>query len=187
MANKSKNNKLIFGICAAVIVVIVAIVAVILVNKNSGPSDAYFVSDGTKYVLNMSADEMAFDDQEYAPTEVHLVYTYSEDKITGLKTYYEYESAEKAKAAYDYISSNDADLYKSISVDGKYLILESKEEEYQDITPEDVKQQIEFMELLRTMNIDSEEEEEDVETEDDSEVVDELTTLEESETEESEE
>ena len=166
MANESKKNKgLIIGICVAIVVVIAIIIAVVLGVKGGGLGDSYFVSDDTKYVLNMDASDMSFDDEEYAPTKVHLVYTYSGEDVTGLKAYYEYENAEAAKAAFDYINETQADSYKSIVMDGKYIILEAKEDEYKDITPDDVKQQIEFMEMLKNMNTSTEGESNDEETE----------------------
>ncbi|MBR3228738.1 hypothetical protein IKF67_00655 [Candidatus Saccharibacteria bacterium] len=169
MAEESKNNKgLITGICAAVVVVIIIIVAIVLGARGGGLNDSYFVSDGSKYVLNLDADDMSFDDEEYAPVKTHLVYTYEGDKVTSLKAYYEYENAEDAQAAYNYIKETQADAYKSISIDGKYVILEANEEDYADTTPDDVKQQIEFMEALKDLDLTDDEDE--TETEDEEEV-----------------
>ena len=157
----TKNNKnLIIAICAAVVaIVIVAVVVVILVtgkNKGGVPigglNDAYFTSDDTKYVLNMDAEDMYIEDEAYAPLKSHLVYTYSGDKITGLKAYYEYADASAASTAYDFYQANNDGTFKEVALDGKYLILTANAEEYENLTPEDVKQQIEFMEMLNNMD-----------------------------------
>lgn len=160
MAENAKNKKgLIIGICAAVVVVVAIVVGIVFAVRNGagGLNDAYFQSDGTKYVLTLESDEMSFDDEEYTPLKTHLVYTYSGDEITGLMGYYEYENDDAAKAAYNYLLESQSDDYKSISLDGKYVVIEADESEYEDLTAEDVKQQIEFMEMMRNMNTDSSE------------------------------
>lgn len=158
MANKSKNNKnVIIGVCAAVVILIIIIIAIVLGTRNGGfggINDSYFVSDDTKYVLTIDSDETATDSEEYVPLKTHLVYTYSGDEITGLKAYYEYADADAAKAAAEYFQANNEEsAYKSIANDGKYVILEANESEYEGVTASDVKQQIEFMEMLKNMNL----------------------------------
>ena len=156
MANKStkKNNKnIIIGICIAVVVLIAIIIAIILGTRNGGfggLNDSYFKSDGSKYVLTIETDTVQ-SEEEHAPLKTHLVYTYAGDKITGLKVYYEYANKEDAEASYKYYNENAAEEYKSISHDGKYVILEVNESGYEGVTPEDVKQQIEFMEMLKDL------------------------------------
>ena len=182
MAEESKNNKgLITGICAAVVVVIIIIVAIVLGARGGGLNDSYFVSDGSKYVLNLDADDIAFDEEEYAPIKTHLVYTYEGDKVTSLKAYYEYETAEAAQAAYSYINETQADAYKSITVDGKYVVLEANEEDYADVSPDDVKQQIEFMEALKDMDLSEDEDETKEEVEEETSEEEEETSEEEEE------
>ncbi len=159
MANKAKkNNKnLIIGICVAAIVVIAIVVAVVLITRGAaGPNqlgDSYFVSDGSKYVLTLETEE----DEEYAPIKSHMIYFYSGDEITGMKIYYEYADESAAKAALDYYKDNFSESdYKDISVEGKYLVFTSNESDYEGLTASDVKQQIEFMEMLKNMNFDEE-------------------------------
>ena len=165
---KKKNNKnLIIGICAAVAVVVAAIIAIVVVNLNSGISESYFVSDDTKYVLTLDAGQLSFEDeeQEINPVKAHFVYNYSGDEITGLTAYYEFADAETAKKALDLYNKelkeaeeseksegDDMVGYKDASVKGKYLVLTANESQYKDITVSDVKQQIEFMEMLKQMN-----------------------------------
>lgn len=169
MAEKAKkNNKnLIIGIVAAVVVVVVVIVAVVLATSGSKLSDSYFVSDGSKYVLTMSAEEMSLEDDEYAPLKAHVVYFYSGDEITGLKTYYEYADAGSAKTAFDaLLQEMEGEDVSNYALDGKYIIITSDESEYSEMTVDDVKQQIEFYEMYKNMDF-SEDEDDVVEIEDD--------------------
>ena len=155
MANKSseKNKGIIIGVCAALVVIALVVVGIVMAVKNGGGglSDAYFKSDGTKYVLTLDAEDMSFDSEEMVPVKTHLVYTFSGDEITGLKGYYEYDNVEKAEAAYNYLVENQKDDFKSIVLDGKYVVVEADESEYEDLTTEDVKQQIDYMEAMKNM------------------------------------
>lgn len=161
MANKPNNKKnLIIGICSAIaIVAIIAVVVVLLLTKGGGfggqaLNDNFFVSDNSKYVLTMSADEIDVEDQTYKPVKTHLVYFYSGDEITGLKYYYEYDSADTANKAYNEIAGELKTIYKDVTVDGKYLIMTSNETDYEGLTADDVKQQLEFMEMIKNMDFD---------------------------------
>ena len=163
MAEKAKkNNKnLIIGICAGVLVIAVVIVAVIFATKSS-LNDAYFVSDDSKYVLTVDRDMLETEDKENSPIKTHIVYYYSGDAITGVTTYMEFDNDATAKAALDLYKNADQTGVKSLKTDGKYLVVEMTEDQYKDLTASDVKQQVEFMEMLKksgTNNPDSENEE----------------------------
>lgn len=163
MAEKAKkNNKnLIIGICAGVLVIAVVIVAVIFATKSS-LNDAYFVSDDSKYVLTVDRDMLETEDKENSPIKTHIVYYYSGDAITGVTTYMEFDNDATAKAALDLYKNADQTGVKSLKTDGKYLVVEMTEDQYKDLTVSDVKQQVEFMEMLKksgTNNPDSENEE----------------------------
>ena len=175
MADKPKNNKnMIIGICAAaVVIVIVVVVAIILATRGGGSqglSDSYFVSDGTKYVLTLDSEES---EDEHPPLKTHLVYTYSGDEITGLKAYAEYADEKTAEAALAYYKDAYHDSYKDISLNGKYIVLTANETEYEGVTASDVKQQIEFMEMLKNMDTDEDVDEGDVVVEEDVDAVEE--------------
>lgn len=158
MAEKAKkNNKnLIFGICAAILVVAVVVVAIIFATSSSSPklNDAYFVSDDTKYVLTVDGDGTTTEteDEEFTPAKTHIVYYYSGDTITGVTTYIEYADEATAKTVFDVYKDQDQEGVKSVSLNGKYIVVEMTEDQYADITASDVKQQIELMEMLKNMN-----------------------------------
>ena len=148
MAKKKDNKNIIAGACIAAVVIIAIILAVVFAVRGGGEvNDSYFVSDGSKYVITIESDDI--DSDETSPLKTHLVYAYSGDKITGLKAYYEYADAAAAKKAYDILSAAGTnDSYKSISVSGKYVILEANEAEYEGITASQVKEQVELMKSL---------------------------------------
>ena len=163
MAEKAKkNNKnLIIGICTGVLIIAIIIVAVIFATKSS-LNDSYFVSDGSKYVLTVDRDMLETEDKENSPIKTHIVYYYSGDAITGVTTYMEFDNDTTAKAALDLYKNADQTGVKSLKTDGKYLVVEMTEDQYKDLTASDVKQQVEFMEMLKksgTNNPDSENEE----------------------------
>jgi len=155
MANKKAEKKkgLIAGICIAVVVIAVAIIAVVVVNLNKGLNDSYFVSDGTKYVLTIDTDETLLTD-ESQPIKTHLVYTYSGDEITGLKTYSVYKDSEAAQKAYKTFAEMGENM-TNFTVDGKYLIMTATADQYNGITASDVKAQIEYFESLKKMNMEN--------------------------------
>ena len=177
MAEEAKDNKknIIIWTCAALAAVIVIIVAIIFATRNTGINDSYFVSDGTKYVLTLESNDISMEDEQYDPIKAHLVYLYSGDNITDLKAYYEYADNSAAKAAYDYFKEHideEDDNYKDISVNGKYVVLAAADSQYKELTTNDVKEQIEFMEMIRNMGQGDDyevEETEDTETTEDAE------------------
>ncbi len=178
MANKAKakakeenKKKIIGGICAAAVVIVVIVVAVVLATRGNALNDSYFVSDGSKYVLTVDMSDMELSEEEaaYTPLKTHVVYTYSGEEITGMKTYAEYADAAAAKSAYDAMKDAGEDM-SNIAIDGKYLIVTATPDQYEGMKASDVKEQIEFVETMKNMN--STGDGESVETVDDGEVVD---------------
>lgn len=159
-ANKNqKNNKnIIIGACIAVLILAIIVVAIVFTTKgNVQLNDAYFVSDNTKYVLTVDEEDLDIDDRaEHKPLKTHIVYPYSGDNITGMITYLEYTDGAAAEAAFEAYKDYEQSEVKNLSVNGKYLIVEMSEDQYSDLKASDVKQQIEFMEMLKNINIDEE-------------------------------
>lgn len=157
-AKKDNKNLIIGGICAAVVAVVIIIVAVVLATNGNKINDDYFVSDGTKYVLTLDSSEYDADEEEavYMPIKTHLVYTYSGDEITGLKTYAEYADEAAAKAAYQAMKDAGEDM-TGVEIVGKYLVQTAAEEEYEGMTASEVKDYIEFMQNLDNMTFDEDE------------------------------
>lgn len=154
--NTNRRN-LIIGGCIAAVAAIIVIVVVVIANIPKPIDDSFFVSDGTKYVLNLDSDYVEIED-EYAPVKSHLVYFYSGDDVTSLKIYYEYATAEDAASAYEQIASENDGAYQSVYRDGKYVVLVANEADYEELRASDIKQQIEFMDLINRMrSVDSEE------------------------------
>ena len=140
----TKNHrKILFtGICAIIVITVTIIIAVIAMQA-PGLTDSFFVSDGTKYVINLASDEINLDTNSIKPAKGYIVCFYKSDTITDAKEYYEFSSTTDAQAVYDYLSKNTPTSYKAVGVDGKYLILTAKDAEYADKTPDEIKEYIE--------------------------------------------
>lgn len=163
--NAKSNKNIIIGICIVVLVLAVIIVAIVFSTKgNTQLNDAYFVSDSTKYVLTVDEEDLDIDDRtEHKPVKTHIVYPYSGDNVTGMITYLEYADESAAKAAFEAYKDYEQSEVKNLSTNGKYLVVEMTEDQYSDLKASDVKQQIEFMEMLKNIDSDKTENAEDAE------------------------
>ena len=154
--SKKKNTGAIIGGCiaAAVIIIIIIVVCVVMAKKTSY-NDDYFVSDGSKYVITYTQDDLELDESsEFAPVKSHLVYYYSGDKITDMKAFYEFADEATAKLAYEAYKEAGEGNFKEISQSSKYVIITANDSEYEDYTASDVKSQIEFKEMLENADED---------------------------------
>lgn len=155
MAKEAKDTKkLIIGIVGAVaaIAIIVVVAIVILKNKKPTLNDDYFKSDGSKLVISIDGDA-----SESGLVKQHQVYTYEGEKITGFKSYAEFESTEKAKEAYDKYNSAEEfkSEFKNVEIDGKYVILTVPEEQYKDLTTSTIKSYIDLLESVKNANLEA--------------------------------
>ena len=151
-AEKTTNNKQgpIIAICIGVILVVAIIVAIVIALNNNGISSTnYFESNDTQLVMTLDANELITSGEEFAPLRARIVYKYSGDKITDVTSYYEFENSNSAKAGLDYLIAQNEGNYKDIYIDGNYVVIVSNESDYSDLTIKDVKDQIEFMEMLK--------------------------------------
>ena len=158
MANSTNSNikrkgnlGLIIGICTTIVAVIIIIIAVILAINNNQLSDAYFVSDDTKYVLTSDRSNLENNDDVI---KVHEVYTYSGDTITSLKAYHQFENADIAKLALEKYKNDEtiSEMITDIEQNGNYVILTYDKSIYDGLTATDIKQQIEFLNSLKESN-----------------------------------
>ena len=148
-----RNRNPIILICAAVAVVVLIAVVVVLSLSNKKIDDNYFVDDNTKYVLTLDSDQiLGLDSGEYAPEKTHTVFYYSNNEVTSLKLFYAYENEDTAKKAYEYIKGANEGGFTEIKLEGKYIAITTDEALYKGMTVDDVKQQIEFMEMLQKIN-----------------------------------
>ena len=148
---KKKLNKnllvAIIGVAAAAITVLVLVL--VLGRGNGELNENWFKSDGSKLVLTIESDPAMVAENEQTPINSHLVYTYSGETVTGLKVYYQYENPVKAQAAYEILHDSNNGQYKDVLIDGRYVILVAVDSEYEHLKASDVKQQIDFMEMMK--------------------------------------
>lgn len=151
-ASKNTSKFVILGIAAATIIAVI-IAIIVAVNASPTINDDYFVSDGSKYVLNIDGEGGD------GAVAVHVVYYYSGDSITDVKSFYEFTDEETAKTAYnELMESNDKDDASAFSLNGKYIVLAASDDEVKKMTIENVKSQIELYESFKDLD-DSEDEE----------------------------
>lgn len=151
---KKKTKKLVAGICITTLAAIVVVVAIIFATKSTAQiNDSYFVSNDKQYVLNVTSDMMEFENTEYAPVITHIVYKYSGDKITDITSYLEFNDESTAssllpkyKEIYD---ASDYSGIKSISANGKYIVVVTAEDQYSDMSASQIKQEIDSIESLK--------------------------------------
>ena len=147
-------------LCVAVIAILVIIAAIMLGGQTFGNN--YFVSDNTKYVLNISVDG----ENEDGAVATHAVYYYKDDSITGIKYYYEFKDEASAKKFYDKLMAaleSDEEDSEDVTYElkGKYVIATAGESAYKDLSASDVKAYIELYEKYSNGDYTEEEVEED--------------------------
>ena len=151
MANESKSKKknVIIGvIIAIIIIVLIALVAIFAINKNGGISDDYFKTDDTKYVITRDGDLVYVENIDDTPLKTHTVYTHADGKVTSYKNYFEYKDTEAAKTAYERLKDTKDEDYESIELKGKYIVFTMKPEVYEFLTPEEIQEQIDFLQSV---------------------------------------
>ena len=149
MAGKAKttstknnpNKNIIIGVCIAAITVVIIAVAVFFATKKPQITDAYFVTDNTKYVETSTAEEIGISgDTTNAPLKIHLVYIHDGDKITSITSYAVFANEAAAKAALDDYKEEVKEISKSVYVNGKYIVAEMKDEQFKGLTITDLQE-----------------------------------------------
>lgn len=139
-ANKF-NLKTLYNVLIVVALVAVVVTLIVINNNNSKLelNDEYFVSNDSKYVVAMDADFSNYETSEYEPPVTYMIYYITGDRVSDIKLFYEYLDEEEAKTAYENISMDDKDWASGKSLNGKYVILQFKEDEFNGITAEEAK------------------------------------------------
>ena len=143
-ARKRKfNKKTIQNICVFSSAIAVIAIMAILLNMFKQPivNDEYFVSDDTKEVVSLNASGNS------SSSHTFIVYSYSGEEVTGLKTYFEYEDEESAKSALQLLK--DQPEFKSAELEGKYIVVTADESQFKGLTASDVKQQNEALKIFQ--------------------------------------
>ena len=143
-----KFDKRMAIVSAVLFVAVIAISVVLGLYGRETLNDEYFVSDGSKIVLNLGGDEIASlgDEVEYSPEKAHIVYYYAGNKITGAKIFYEYLNDEEAKEAYGKADLTDKEWATGKSLDGKYVILQYDRDLLDNYTVDQIRESVESVE-----------------------------------------
>ena len=136
-----KKKTLIVTIIAAVIAIAAIVLAIVLINRQPVINDDYFVSDNEKYVITL-------EDNTYGAKVTHHVAHYnSNDEITKLEAYYEFEDEEAAKTVFNELKDLEESGLENIDIalNGKYIV-ENRSLEDLSMTASEFKQWIDFYE-----------------------------------------
>ena len=151
------NKKMLLAACCAVVVIVAVVVAIVIL-RTPKVDDSYFVSDENKDVITLEVSKA-----DAATTNLirtHIVYTYADDQITSLKTYYEYENNELASQAFENTKSINQNA-ESVDLNDKYIVVTAKSDQYESLTPSDIKQQAEAIRQFQAAQKESEEKSEE--------------------------
>ena len=142
MPEAGKKNKKFIIIAIVLAIIVAAVIALVFIFKNKPIDESYFVSDNTKLVRDLRKD---FPNGLYGSKDIYMVYNYSDNQITKLVTYYDFETEEAAKAALEKYS----DIFvvnennEEVKVDGRYIAVTAKSHLYEGTTTESIKNIIE--------------------------------------------
>lgn len=156
MTKKEQKQKIdlkswIMAGCAMIALAIV-ITMIIILNQNEEIESDYFRSDDTKIVLTMDKETAALDDSEWEPEITHMVYYYDGNKITGAKAFYEYDDAAEAKEAYDNLGVGE--FSESKKLNGRFVVFVIKKRQYDGMTVEELKENIELLKQIDALILD---------------------------------
>ena len=93
--------------------------------KSNSEDDIELYSDDTKIV--------------FATENGMIVFYYEDDRITAYHAYLNYNDSTTAKYALDILKMSNDETIENAYVKGKYVVLEYKESEYENMSLEDVK------------------------------------------------
>jgi len=121
---------------------LLVIVGLILFFSRQEPiPDDYFVTDDKKIVLSLDKEIASFENGEFEPEFTRIVYYRDGDKISNVKVYYEYETEEEAREAYDKISIEEFATAKRLN--GRYIVLQARGDTFEGLTVDEVQRQVE--------------------------------------------
>jgi hypothetical protein len=121
------------------LLIVISIAVILTLNGRSNPNtdEAFFTSDGTKYVIESDTLSVVAKD---GPVAAYDVYYYSGDRITEHKAYYEFADEETAKEALSDYQKMDDDGVGAVELDGRFVVLVAKPSQFENMTVEMVKQ-----------------------------------------------
>ncbi len=103
-------------------------------------------------ITNNSSEEIELysDDTKvvFLFNKIRYVFYYSGDEITAYHTYVDYGDNATAKMAYSIIDRDDETI-KNCYVDGRYVVFEWAESEYEDLTYSNLREAYSYMEELK--------------------------------------
>lgn len=146
-----------WGFVAVAVVALVIVIALIL-KFGSGEKieSAYFHDGEGKIVLTMDKETAALESSEYEPPITHVVYYHNNNRITEVRAFFEYTDEKFAKEAYDNLELGGFADSKRQS--GRFLIFQVKRSYFEDLTLDELKEDVETMKGLGALILDYDDE-----------------------------
>ena len=155
MSRKSFDKKTLIWMILAVIAFVIVVVAIVITNLPEKIDSSYFHDDDKKIVLTMDKEMSALDDSPYESGIVHVVYYYDGDKITNVRAFYEYPDEEMAKIAM--LNLKTGDFATSMKLNGRFVIFQINKSQYENMTVEMLKENIELLKEIDALILDYDE------------------------------
>lgn len=148
-----RRNKIIGISCAAVVFVILTIVIAVGLSDSRPVDETFFEPGDNKLVMSIGSNIASFEDSEYEPEITRIVYDHNGKDITGMKIYFEYDTIEDARNAYENISVDDKDWANNKRISGKYIVFNAKPDQYEGFSVEEMEKIINGMEAAGALTV----------------------------------
>ncbi len=138
-------------IFAILLIFVMSFILVGCGNKNVEPKTSSHYDSDNGLTTNSSEEiELYSDDTKvvFLFNKIRYVFYYSGDEITAYHTYVDYGDNATAKMAYSVIDREDETI-KNCYVDGRYVVFEWGESEYEDLTYSNLRTAYSYMEELK--------------------------------------
>lgn len=131
---------------------IIVVMMILKFNQNEDIDSSYFHDTDDKIVLTMNRDNSELDNSDFEPMITHVVYYHDGNKITNVRAFYEYGSEATAREALEHLELGDFADNKKLN--GRFVIFQVKKSQYEDLTVEDLKRDVELLKEIDALVLD---------------------------------
>lgn len=150
--NKPFDYKTTIWVGLALVALIVVVMLILMFTQNEKIDSSYFHDDENKIVLTMDKDMSVLDDSPWESGIVHVVYYHDGSKITNVRAFYEYPDEETAKIAASKLESGE--YADSMKLNGRFIIFQIKKSQYENMTVEELRENIELLKEIDALILD---------------------------------
>ncbi len=132
---KLNKKQIIYLVCGIIMAGSIAAITfvVLLVNHQTIDEETTFASNDVQTTISISTND-----------DTRVVYTYTGEDVTGMKTYFKYGSNEEAKVALD--KRKSLPEFANAEVIDNYIVVTANPDDLKGLTSTDIRQQAETLE-----------------------------------------